>query len=98
MEKQARETLKEKHMDALEDKLFRSYGILKYARSISSAEAKTMLSDVMLAQDMGMIDCDGRLTPLELMIKTAPSVIMNGKELSPAERDKKRAEMIRENI
>lgn len=98
MEKQARETLRQKHQDALEDKLFRSYGILKYARSISSQEAKTMLSDVMLAQDMGLIRCDGKMTPLELMIKTAPSVIMKGKELSPAERDKKRAKLIRENI
>lgn len=98
MEKQAREALSKKHSAELEDKLWRSYGVLKYARSVTSAEAKTMLSDVMLAQNMGMIKCDGKMTPLELMIKTAPSVIMEGKELTPAERDKKRAEMIRDNI
>lgn len=98
METQAREILKKNHNDELENKLFRSYGILKYARSISSAEAKTMLSDVMLGQNMGIIKCDGKMTPIELMVKTAPSVIMEGKELSPDERDKARARMIRENI
>jgi protein arginine kinase len=98
MEKQARNTLKEKHSAELEDKLFRSYGVLKYARSISSAEAKTMLSDVMLGQNMGIIKCDGHMTPLELMIKSAPSIIMAGKELTPAERDIQRAELIRNNI
>ena len=98
MEKQAREALSQKHRAELEDKLWRSYGVLKCARSVTSAEAKTMLSDVLLGQNMGIIKCDGKMTPLELMIKTAPSVIMEGKELTPAERDKKRAEMIRDNI
>lgn len=98
MERQAREALKKNHLPRLEDKLFRSYGILKYARSISSAEAKTMLSDVMLGQNMGIIKCGGKMTPLELMIKTAPSVIMAGRELAPAERDRRRAELIRDNI
>ncbi|MGM9937344.1 MAG: protein arginine kinase [Candidatus Ornithomonoglobus sp.] len=98
MEKQARDVLEKNHKPELEDKLFRSYGVLKYARSISSAEAKTMLSDVMLGQNMGIIKCDGKMTPIELMVKTAPSVIMAGKELTPAERDRQRAELIRNNI
>lgn len=98
MESKARKMLEEKHKPELEDKLFRSYGTLKYARRITSAEAKTMLSDVMLGQNMGIINCDGKMTPLELMIKTAPSVIMAGKELTPEQRDTERAAMIRENI
>ena len=98
MESKARKTLEEKHRMELEDKIFRSYGILKYARSITSAEAKSMLSDVMLGQNMGIIKCDGKMTPIELMVKTAPSVIMAGKELTPAERDRDRAKLIRENI
>lgn len=98
MEKQARIKLSEKHKSELEDKLFRSYGILKYARKISSAEAKSMLSDVMLGQNMGIINCDGKMTPLELMVKTAPSVIMEGQELTAHERDIRRAELIRNNI
>lgn len=57
-----------------------------------------MLSDVMLGQNMGIIKCDGKMTPLELMIKIAPAVISDGGGLSPAERDIKRAEMIRNNV
>lgn len=98
LEKQARTALSEKHSTELGDRVYRSYGILKYARAISSAEAKTMLSDVMLGQTMGIIKCDGKMTPIELMVKTAPSVLSDGKELSPADRDVRRAELIRENI
>ncbi len=98
LEKQTREMLAEKRNTELSDKLYRSYGVLKYARSVTSAEAKTMLSDVMLGQNMGIIPCDGKMTPLELMVKTAPSVLSEGKELSPAERDTARAELIRKNI
>ncbi|MDD6563924.1 MAG: protein arginine kinase [Clostridiales bacterium] len=98
MEKQARDMLLKNHSDDLKDKLMRSYGILKYAVKITSKEAKTMLSDVMLGQNMGIIKCDGKMTPLELMIKTAPSVISGNGGLSPNERDKKRAELIKENL
>ncbi len=98
MEKQARNILAKKHKAEIEDKLYRSYGILKYARSVTSAEAKAMLSDVMLGQNMGIIKCDGKMTPLELIIKTAPAVIMSDGKLSPEERDTARAELIRSNI
>ena len=98
MEKQAREMLMNNRKDDFTDKLMRSYGILKYAVKITSQEAKTMLSEVMLAQNMGIIECNGKMTPLELMIKSAPSVIGGKDKLSPDERDKKRAELIRENL
>lgn len=98
MEKQAREMLMKNREDDLKDKLMRSYGILKYAVKITSKEAKTMLSEVMLAQNMGIIDSDGKMTPLELIIKTSPSVISGDGGLSPEERDKKRAELIRNNL
>ena len=98
MEKQARELLMKKHEDDLKDKLMRSYGILRYAVKITSKEAKTMLSEVMLAQNMGIIECDGKMTPLELIVKTAPSVISGEDSLTPEERDKKRAEIIKDNL
>lgn len=98
MERQARDMLIKNREDDLKDKLMRSYGILKYAVKLTSKESKTMLSEVMLAQNMGIIDCGGKMTPLELMIKTSPSVISGKDNLTPDERDKKRAEIIRENI
>lgn len=98
MEKQARDMLMQNHVDDFADRLMRSYGILKYAVKVTSKEAKTMLSEVMLGQNMGIIKCDGKMTPIELMIKTAPSVISGEEKMTPEMRDKKRAEMIRENI
>lgn len=98
MEKQAREYLMKNRADDLKDKLMRSYGILKYAVKITSKEAKNKLSEVMLAQNMGIIESDGKMTPLELIVRTAPSVISGEESLTPDERDKKRAEFIKENL
>ncbi|MDY3972802.1 MAG: protein arginine kinase [Clostridia bacterium] len=98
METKARKALTDNSMDALSDKLYRSYGTLKYARSISSSEAKSLLSDVMLGQNLGILPMEGKITPLECMVITEPALLCGGKELSPAERDKKRAELIRDSI
>lgn len=98
METKARKALNDGSADALSDKLYRSYGVLKYARSVSSAEAKSLLSDVILGQNMGILPCDGKISPLECMVLTEPALLSGDKELSPAERDKKRAELIRDNM
>lgn len=98
MEIKARKALTDSSMDALSDKLFRSYGALKYARSMSSSEAKSLLSDVILGQNLGILPKEGKITPIECMVITEPALLCGGKELSPQERDKKRAELIRQNI
>ncbi len=92
----AREGLK--NNEELADRLWRSYGTLKYARSMSSSEAKALLSDVILARNLGIIEIEGKISPIELMVETEPAFIMSGEGLSPAERDKKRAELIRQSI
>lgn len=98
MENKARTALSENSADALSDKLWRSYGTLKYARCMSSSEAKSLLSDVMLGQNMGILPNEGKITPLECMVMTEPALVCDGSEISAAERDKTRAEFIRENI
>ena len=98
MEEKAREALKKGNRDALFDRLYRSYGTLKYARSMSSSEAKSLLSDVMLGQNTGILPKEGKITPLECMVITEPALISGERELTSAERDKKRAELIRNNI
>lgn len=98
MEKKAREMLKENNYDSLCDKLFRSYGTLKYARSMSSAEAKALLSDVILGQNMGILPNDSKISPLECMVLSEPAFVCGGEELQVAERDKKRADILRNNI
>lgn len=92
MEQKARGTLE--NADAVEDKLFRSLGTLKYARSVSSSEAKSLLSDVWLGQGLGILP-KGKISPIEAMVKVSPPFI--GAD-TPGERDKKRAQYLRENI
>lgn len=98
-ENDAREYLKNNSLDALSDKIWRSYGILKYARSITSDETKTLLSDVRLGQNMGIIP-DKKINTAALEICAEPACIMTlkGKKLSPSERDKARADFLRENL
>lgn len=98
-EKDARRKLTENNKDYLEDKFYRSYGTLKYARRMSSQEAKTLLSDIIMGKNMGILkDINANL--IEMMISAEPASIENkaGKRLTPDERDKIRAEMIRNNI
>ncbi len=98
LEKQARENLMKENKTALEDRVWRSYGTLKYARVLSSEEAKKLLSDVMLGINMGIINSDANI--VELMIKSEPCQIMKaaGKNLDAGERDTARASMIREGL
>lgn len=98
MEAQARERLMTEHKETFIDKIMRSYGVLKYAHKVTSAEAKAMLSDCLLGQNMGIIRTEGKMSPLELMIKTTPSIIVGEENLNAEERDIKRAELLRENI
>ena len=44
-----------KNSRSLEDKVYRSYGILTNARILSSEETRSLLSDVKLGTDLGII-------------------------------------------
>ncbi len=98
-EEEARCLIKDK-IEA-KDRLWRSLGTLKYARSLSSQEAKSLLSDYILGVSMGIIDEKIKQNPLELMVLTEPAHIIKisgGSELSGAERDVKRAELVRSSM
>ncbi len=98
-EKQARKKLLENNRDYIEDKIYRAYGTLKYARTISSKEAKALISDVLMGKNMGIINVDnGELIELMIMVEPAYIEHMAKKKLSPDQRDKKRAELIRDAI
>ena len=95
LEKNAREKLSG---DEISDKLWRAYGTLKYARSVSSQEAKALISEVILGKNMGIIDTEEKMPLISLMVETEPALIMNGEKMTPEERDKKRGELLRENV
>ena len=81
----------------LEDRIFRSYGVLRNARIISSEESLKLLSDVRLGIIMGFIgglELED-LNEIMLMIQPAYLQKLSGGQLKPDERDQRRAELVR---
>ncbi|AJD89421.1 ATP:guanido phosphotransferase [Jeotgalibacillus malaysiensis] len=99
-EKSAREALVKSSGIQLEDRVFRSYGTLRYSRVIESKEAAKCLSDVRLGIDLGFIENVSRSILNELMILTQPGFLQQyaGGFLRPVERDIRRASLIRERL
>jgi protein arginine kinase len=99
-EHQTREVLFSRNRTMLEDKINRSFGILKSAHIISSQETVDVLSVVRLGVDLGMIKDIDRRTVNELFIVTQPAHLqkIENKRLTSHERDVKRAEIIRAHI
>ena len=98
--KLARELIVQNSSIELEDKVYRSYGILANSRLIQSAEAATCLSDVRLGIDLGYIKGISRNILTELMVLTQPGILQQyaGGPLGPEERDYRRATLIRERL
>jgi protein arginine kinase len=96
-EKEARKILFDNNRMQIEDKIWRSWGIMNNARVMNSHECMKLLSDVRLGVDEGLIgNLSGQLLN-EIMIETQNASIQkhSGRELSAAERDIIRAEMVR---
>ncbi len=96
-EKEARDELLKENRNQIEDKVWRAYGLLKFARVISSKEVMVHLSDVLMGINMGIITFDTKIPVMELIVKCQPGNLTNG-EISPEERDVMRAEFIRSSI
>ncbi len=78
----------------LEDKVMRSYGVLKNARLLTSEELLSRISDVILGVGMGVVE--SKIWPIELLVNTQPNMLMKKLgEMSPESRDIERATMIR---
>lgn len=82
----------------LEDKIYRSYGLLMNCKKISQVEALNLLSDVKLGTDLGIIKemTDMQILKIYLYIKPANLQKYFGIQMSARERDIKRAEIIKE--
>lgn len=99
-EEQARQALTMQNKAMLEDKVYRSLGILKSAYIISSQETIELLSMVRLGIDLGIVTEVDRATINELFITIQPAHLqkIEVKKLSPAQRDTRRAALIREKL
>lgn len=99
-EKTSRERLLSTGRIHIEDKVFRSLGILKNSRIMSSKEAMKLLSDVRMGIDLDIIKSVDINQINKLMIITQPANVENYAKVktNSYERDVKRAELIRENM
>ena len=89
-----------KNTDDLEDRVYRSYGILTNARKLSSDECENLLSDVKLGTDLGIITelNDSKVQKLILYTKPASMQKYLSRKMDVAERDKKRIEIIKQIV
>jgi protein arginine kinase len=100
-EEQARSDLLLKSKDALTDRLWRAYGILSYAYMLSSQEALSLISDMRLGIDLGLITNENGRVFNELLVLTRPSCLQQyvGKKNIPTEeRNILRAAIVRKKI
>ena len=84
----------------LEDKVYRSFGIISNCKKISSEEAREILSDVKLGTDLGIIKELDDLKVKKLYLYTKPANLQKylGEVNDNYERDIKRAEVIKNII
>ncbi len=94
-ERAARESLY-KNINIL-DNIYRSYGILQYAKLMSNDECMKLLSNLRFGVEMGIFENIDISTINRLFIEIQPATLMKniGKKLSPIERDGIRAELVR---
>jgi protein arginine kinase len=95
-ERTLRRSISQKSPLSLEDRIWRAYGILSYARRITGEEAMNLLSDLRTGISMGYFK-DISLTDLNHLLSNIQSNSIchaEGKPLTELERDTKRAALI----
>lgn len=99
-ELQARDYLLRERKEFLLDRCNRSAGLLRTARTISSAETMQLLSSVRLGINTGILDDIPLLLVNELFMNTQPAHIQkrSKKEMNSADRDVARADYIRQRL
>ena len=96
-EKEARGLLFDNNRIMLEDKVWRAWGLMTNARSISGQESMKLLSDIRLGIDMGILKSIPISILNEVMVDTNNANLQKhaARELNAPERDILRAEEIR---
>jgi protein arginine kinase len=96
-ENHARQVLLRDARAVTEDKIWRAYGLLRYARSLSFEELMNLLSGVRLGASLKLLQRLRVYTLNKLMIFTQPAHLEEaaGRDLPPAEGDAHRAAYVR---
>ena len=99
-EMNARQKLLEENSTMLRDQVGRAFAILRYAHILTSKEALNLLSMLRLGADLDLIpNCDRSLLDLLLLeIQPAHLQLRAASELTPEEREMRRAEITRTRL
>ena len=82
-----------------EDRIFRAYGVLKYARMIDTSEFMELISLVRLGAVKGIINMDcAQIEALMIHMQPATISLSVDRPLDRIERDKLRAQLVRQNL
>ncbi len=99
-EREVRKSIQKEHGKGLEDRIWRAFGILRFARRINSQEALDLLSQVRLGICLGMLPQPTLKTVNELLVMSQPAHVqlLEQRELKEDERDVARARYIRSRL
>lgn len=100
-ERQSREALLEpKQRSVVEDRVWRSWGLLRHARLISYDEAMSLLSQIRLGLHLGLPIPAKAATLNQVMLAAQPAHLQlsKGSTLKTEERDRYRATLLREKL
>ncbi|XID90866.1 protein arginine kinase [Paenibacillaceae bacterium WGS1546] len=99
-EKTARTKLLNESRLRVEDRIRRSYGVLTQAMIIDSKEASQRLSDIRLGAHLGLLGEADPQVLNELLVAMQPGNLQMtfGEPMSPEDRDRSRAELIRTRL
>lgn len=96
-ERNEEQSLAEKGRIEVEDRVWRAYATLKYARVLNSNETIELLSTIRMGRSLGILDRPSYESLNEMLILMRPAHLQkrSGRPLKAAERDEFRAEFIR---
>jgi protein arginine kinase len=99
-ERKARDMLFRKARRLLEDKVWRAYGLLRYARSVSTKEALSLVSAVRLGVGAGLIEDVSVRSLNQLLVYIQPAHLqkLRSVNMDAGERDVARADYIRQTL
>ena len=96
-ERSLRKTIYKNDEAVLEDKIMRSYGVLKTARLLPGKEMLTLFSNIRLGISLGLIEDVEPGTLNYLMVETSAAHLAD-RAKDPRERDILRAKIVRERM
>lgn len=92
-ERKRREYILSISSEEIEDKIYRSYGVLKYAKKLSAADSLLMLSQIKLGADSSLLNFKEEFNVVKTMMEILPGNLQKRaqKQMSRNERERYRA-------